>query len=788
MLLGMAWRDALRNPTSTISLIVLMALSVLLATASAGLLTAVGGASDRLLEQANSPHVVQMHAGVFDEGEIAQWAEARQDVTAHQTLRLLTLDGDQLLLDGRPQTENIQQNSLMVPASERDLLLTLDGAPLTEVEPGTIWLPVFYALEDDLAIGDAVVVTGGEGFSAEFVVAGFHRDPIMNTAIASSKRLAISEQDFAQAAEHTGTPESLIEFWLTDLSQAAAFSADYIEAGMPSRGPTVDRTTFRLLTMIGEGLDAGVVILASVLLLVVGLLCLRLTVLTSLQRDMREIGVMKAVGLPRRAIRRVYLGKYAVIGGAACLLGLIGGMSLLPVMTASLTAYMGPAQGLAVWIVPVLTALVIFALVVLFILVLLRRLKRITAVEALHVDAGSSQRRRTPPLPLHRSRIAPVSMRLGLIGLVRRWRTSGLLSTVFAVAIFIVVVPLSAAMTISSPTFTSYMGIAETDLRVDVPGEGESDDQALTEAVAVLDGEPAVDEVVAHTAVRAETNDAEGSPISVFVENGDHTRLPISYAEGRAPSAADEIAVSLVTLVETESAIGDIIELRTGESVSEVQIVGAYQDITNGGRTARAMLPTEDAEVVWRSMGVVLAEGADVEAVAEQLSSLLPKGRISPVDAYRAQTLGPVAEGIGNTALLAAGVALALAALVTVMVVRLILASDAGQIAIARAVGVPDRSLRIQYAVQVLAALAVALPVGVLAVGTLGQGMFNMLFEGLYGGLELVGQGTSRIEFLSDPLVTYLGLPGIFAAVVAVAAAAACYDIKAMEIRTVVAE
>jgi hypothetical protein len=44
-------------------LVVLMMLSVLLATASTGTLVRLIGASSNLMEQADAPHVVQMHAG-----------------------------------------------------------------------------------------------------------------------------------------------------------------------------------------------------------------------------------------------------------------------------------------------------------------------------------------------------------------------------------------------------------------------------------------------------------------------------------------------------------------------------------------------------------------------------------------------------------------------------------------------------------------------------------------------------------------------------------------------------
>lgn len=803
----MAWRDVRSRPMDTAALIALVALSVLLATASAGLLASVGGAANRLLARADSPHVAQMHAGELDERAIDEWAGARTDVAAHQVMPLLTLDGRDLKIDGAAQSGSVQQNSLMVPTPERDQLLTLDGAVLGTVAPGEVWLPVYYAIEEEISVGDEVVITANDGYRAEFVVAGFHRDPVMNTAIASSKRLAVNAADLADVARHTGATEYLIEFWLDDPAQAGAFTAAYLASGLPSDGPTADRSTFRLFSIMSEGLNAGVAFLAAALLLVVALLCLRLSILTALERDLREIGVLKAIGAPRRDVRRMQLARYGAIGLTACLLGLAGGLALLPTMSRSLTAYLGASSALATWLAPVLTAAGIFLLVLAFVTLVLRRIGRISAVEALHASAASARRGRSW-LTLHRS-AAPVGVRLGLIGALRRWRTSALLVTVFAVATFLVLVPIAAATTIASPSFTTYMGIPRADLLIGLTADeaGEQDgtngqDRAggpgaqgrsgapagrLAEVTQALQDHAAVDRFVTHTSVRAEITDADGLPVGVFVENGDNTTLPLTYTDGRAPRAEDELALSLVALAATGTRVGESIEVRSGDVDTEVEIVGSYQDVTNGGRTGRGMLPTAGADVAGYSVVVDLADAVAPAATAEQLRETVD-GRVAVVEEYRDQTLGPVAEQVTRTAVVGGAVALVLAALMTIMTTRLVLAADAGQIAIQRAVSMSDGAVRSQYRTQVLAALAVGLPLGVFGAATFGQSVFNLLFEGLYGGFEMVGQGTSRIEFVFAPLLTFGVLPLALAVVVAGATAAACHDIRSMGIRTVVPE
>ena len=143
------------------------------------------------------------------------------------------------------------------------------------------------------------MVTAADGFRRELVVAGFVRDSTMNTALAGSKRLAVHPDDLAGIAARTGTWEQLISFWVEDPSRdLAALRTDYQQAGLPSAGPMVDRSAFALFTVLAEGIVASIVLLGAVLVLAVALLCLRLALRTSLERDRRELAVMSRSGSP----------------------------------------------------------------------------------------------------------------------------------------------------------------------------------------------------------------------------------------------------------------------------------------------------------------------------------------------------------------------------------------------------------------------------------------------------------------------------------------------------------
>jgi putative ABC transport system permease protein len=780
---GMIAKDFARNRSVTVVLIVLMMLSVLLATASAGTLVRLIGASSSLMAQADAPDVVQMHAGDYDEQQLQDWVAQRPDVAHHQTMLMLGIDGAALVFDGEPQTASIQQNSLVVPNAERDLLLDLDNEPITDVTPGTIVLPVIYEVQDGLEVGQSVQITAGDGFSKEFVIAGFARDSIMNPAIASSKRLAVSPGDLEEVAEHTGTVEYLVEFWLQDPdTQLAEFKKDYLDSDMPSAGQMVDSATFQLLTTIGDGMVAAVVILVALLLLVVGALCLRFSFLTAAEQDYREIGVLKAIGVATRDVRRIYLTKYAVLAAIASILGLAGGLALTPLLTRNITRYMGSTPGIVNWLLPILAAIAVFVALVLFVVVLLRRFKRISAVAALSAGATGRQSGATR-LRLHRSRM-PVNLRLGAMDVIGRWPTYLLLFFVFAVSTFIMIVPVNSATTATAPDFIHYMGIGPVDLRLDLTHTDDTSPEQFSQAVDQFEADPDATTLAPMVTTRNDTVDRDGNPTSLYIENGDHTRLPLLYADGRAPNSSSEIALSLLALNESGRDVGDTLPVEVDGQIRDLTIVGSYQDITRAGKTAKASLPTEGDEVMWYVIGLELADGADATEVSQQYADQLAPATIADIDQWRQQTLGPTANLLTVVALVAAIVAVTLAVLMTALFTRMLIARDAGPIAIQRAIGADDAGLRRQYLTRMLLVLVLGVIVGTLAANTIGEILFNLMFEVSYGGFEALGQGTSRIDFAVRPLLAYVALPAALLSAVTAATAVSSRSISSADIST----
>jgi putative ABC transport system permease protein len=787
MLIRMA-RAALRTERSVLTVLgALLLLAALLACTGAALMARLSGAGEDLLDRARAPDLVQMHAGELDEQEIDRFAESRPEVTAHRVAPLLGIDGAELQLAGENQAGSVQEISLAVPDPERDrMLVAEDDRPLTQVEPGTVWLPVFHRIEQGVTEGSTLVITAPDGYRLELTVAGFVRDSTMNTPIAGSKRWAVGPQDLAAVAAHTGTVEHLISFWVEDpATDIAALRTAYQEQGLPSAGPLVDRSAFALFTVIAEGLVASVVLLAAALVLVIALLCLRLALRTALERDRRELAVMSVIGIAARDQRRVHLLVHGAVALVASALGLLGGLVLEPQLSAGLTAYVGELGGPRTVLVPAAVAALLIAAVCASVELLLRRVQRTGPLAVLRGAGGTGTR--PGRLRLHRSPL-PVGTSLGIMALLRRGGGTVLLTSMFAISTMLVMLPSAVSTTLSSPQFSSYLGVGAEQLRLDISHAGDADEQRFAQAQRVLAEDPRVRAHSARTATRQLVTAADGTRLALPVVSGDHDDAPGRHVEGRSPRAPDEVALSLLAADEAGVGVGDRLAVEVGGQEHSLEVVGTYQDLTYGGLTAEGELSPAGEQVLWYVLSATPAPGEDPDALAAELAAALPGVRVSDADDHREQLLGPLAERIRTAAGGAILAALALAVLLSAMTSRLWLAAEAGPLAIRSALGASPASLRTPYLTRMLLSLGAGALLGAALTLTAGQGLLNLLLEGMFGGIQRLFSGTSRIPLLIDPLTTALALPLALVAAVTVTTLLVCRRIRTADVRTLTAD
>jgi len=740
--------DVLRSIPVTLTTALFVAAAAMLVALAAILVVNLSGAIDALMTRAKTPHFMQMHAGDLDPARLAAFAEQNEAVADFQALEFLNLDGASFSFVGGSLASSVQDNGLAVQGERFDFLLDLDGNVI-RVTDGEIYVPLTYVQDGIAKTGEKVVVAG-----KEFTIAGPLRDSQMQPLLSSSKRFLVSHDDYA-ALRPLGSVEYLIAFRLHDPSALGAFEAAYAAAGLEANGPTITYPLFRMLNGLSDGLMIAVLLLVSALVIAIAFLCIRFTLLAKIEDDYREIGVMKAIGLRVSDIKRIYLAKYAAIAVAGGLLGYGLSFALRDALLANIRLYLGESENAALApLLGIVGVVLVLLAIVAYVNGVLGRFRRIAPAEAIRFGISQESSGGGRRLRLSTNKLLGTNVFLGVKDVLARKKIYATMLAVLVLAAFIVIVPQNLHSTVSSKSFVTYMGVANSDLRIDIQQTDRIADKAAGVAAAMA-ADTSIARYVVLTTKTFRVKLADGTEESLKVELGDHSVFPLTYVAGRAPATEDEIALSVLNASGLGKRVGDVVTLLVGGHETTLTVSGTYSDVTHGGRSAKAVFSDDSADIMWSVVTADLEDPARVDEKVTEYASAFAFAKVSDVAEFIRQTYGATTDAIGRAAYAAIAVALALALLITLLFMRMLVAKDRYAIAVMKAFGFTNSDIRAQYAARSGFVLIVGVLLGTLMANTLGEAL---------AGAVIASFGAASFSFVVDPLSAYVLSPLLMAA------------------------
>lgn len=727
-------------------------LSAFLVSSGAGMIIKLIDSIENLFSESNAPHFVQMHSGEIEQTEIDSWSSRNSLVRNQQTVEMVNIDGANVLLGNNEQqeTNSVMDISFVKQNEVFDFLLDLENQ-IIQVSSGEIGVPIYYMQRDNLGIGDKVRISNG-AFDKEFTIGYFVRDALMNPSIVHSKRFLVNEVDYETLKNTLGEMEYLIEFQLTAMSKLSEFSHTYQSSSLPNRGPTVDYHTFKILNALTDGIVAAVIILVSFLLIIIASLCLRLTILATVEEDYREIGVMKAIGIELNYIIRIYLVKYIAIAAIACITGYLVSLFISPLFTKNIMLYAGTAsENILQYVIPFISIILIFLIVITFCRLTFRRFNKITAVEALRSGSIGETKISKGFLSLTKSKYLEVNSFLGLKDIFGRLKIFGLLFFVFVVCSIIIIVPVNFLNTIQSPSFITYMGIGQSDIRIDLQ-QSEDIVQRFKNVITYIEDDEDVEQFSPLITSRFKVINSDGIYENISVETGDLSVFPLEYLEGQAPTRENEIALSYLNGNELDKSVGDTLRLITDNHGNEEEMLvsGIYQDITNGGRTAKALLPENHENVLWYVVSLDVKPHISIAEKIDEYTKAFHPTKVTHLQGYLVQTLGNTIDQLVLLTIISTVIAIFVSILITSLFMRMLVAKDSSEIAIMRSLGFSSKDIQVQYVARVLLVMVIGIILGTIFSNTIGQSIVSVLWSFM---------GASQIEFIINPIHAYVLCP-----------------------------
>lgn len=759
--------DIKKSKLITVTITVFIMVAALLTALGTSMVINLFGAIDNLMLDAKGAHYILMHSGDIDRERLSRFAADYEGVEELQIAEFLNIEGGDIIIGDQSLAASIQDNGVSVQNKNFDFLLDLNNQPIIPLD-GEIYVPVYYMTEGAAKLGDRITIQG-----VSFTVAGFLRDSIMNPVMTSSKRFLISEHDY-ELLRNGGILEYLIEFRFSEGMDVAGFESAYIGAGLEDNGPPGTYCDLvRMMHGITDGIVIAMLLLVSSLILVVTFLCVRFTLVSKVEEEYRQIGVLKAIGLRVSEIKKIYLAKYSAIAAIGCSLGFLLSLTLQKMMLANIHLYMGRSgregQGL---LFGGCGAVFIFAVVIMYVVRVLRRFGKISPSQAIRYGAPTDKRKISKGFSLAGRRILPTTLFLGIKEVISRTGLYLVMLSVLVISCFILIVPKNIQNTIADRSFMTYMGIGECDISMGIQLADRIPERTAA-MEEMLQEDPDIEAYSIFISRLFDLPMTDGSVGKLRVEIGDHTTFPLTYTRGREPRQEDEISLSTFNGTELKKDIGDTIVLTVNGLEKELTICGIYSDVTNGGMSAKACFEPGNERVLWSKIPVKLRDISRLDNRIASYRTAFPYAKIAKVDDYRDQSLGTTLRAVQAVFTASVAVAVLLTVLITLLFMKMLVIKDRYQISVLKSLGFTDRSIRQQYLVRAGLMLVLGLLIGTMAANTLGEWI---------GVAMMSSFGVSSFHFKINAAFAYVITPLLITGCVYTAALIGISDIKSITI------
>ncbi|WP_188037171.1 ABC transporter permease [Actinotalea sp. JY-7885] len=766
--LRFAANDLIKNKGVSAALLVILMLSAFLMATGSMVIERLAGSISQLSEHGKPPDFLQMHLGDYDEAALEQFA-ADHDAEIDAWLIEEMLGHDSASLSWtRPDTGESGDlaasriDNLFVTQNEEFDFLVDETGGVVQPAAGEVYVPVLYEQQHGLRAGDVLAIRTASG-THELEVQGTVKDAQMAASLSPSSRFLIHREDFEVLRRAGGaTPEIIVEYRLTAGGSANAMQTAYEGAGgLPTNGQAITGQQVQIISMISDGLVAVALVFVSLVLVAIALLNLRFVIRATLEDQVREIGAMKAIGIPSRTIAGLHLTKYRILTLVACVVGGLLAVVAADALTQGIqTSFATAPVGVWTLLVPLIALATVYVIVLGICRSVLGAVKRIEVVDALvhgsTLDERQAVRRAKRQARWVRrtglsSSGAGINRHLALLDLRAEARAWVLVPIVFFLTAVLIALPANLVSTFESPRFVTYLGAPERDLRADVRFQDDVDGvkDRLVAAMAADDRLTDV-QTYAYVDYSADTEDGRAR---LRVEVGDHPdEGGLRFGEG-GPPRDGQIALSVLNADKYQVGVGDDLSIRdpAGDATT-VRVSGIYQGITDGGLSATMPGEVSEGASAYVVYADVADDGADPSAIADEYDERFPSAGVKPTQEYVAEVLGVLIGSLRGAAWIALAFGLGVAVLITSLFLKLRLTRDRSTMGVLTAIGFSAREIVWQVRTKTLLLVAAGTVLGLMFAATAGQSLASTAL----GALQL---GITDLTFIPNPWLVYVLYP-----------------------------
>lgn len=712
MYLNILKKDLRRKRTMNVILLVFIMLAAMFVSSSVNNIISVTSALDNYFEMADAPDyfIATMNkSGVTDVETTLAGAE---HIDSFRTEEILYLSQANILRNG--ELLNASKNT-QVLQGDKTLAMNYfldDGSILKSVPRGKFYITAFAAKNTGLEVGDTITIEM-EGVKKELTLAGSIKDAVMGSEMVAMPRFILNSEDFAAFTEK----EAASQFyggWLCYIHTADVDKMlPEIKEISESFVFTGDRALLRF-TYVFDMVVTGVLLVVSIMLIAVAFVVLRFTITFTISEEFREIGVMKAIGIPDLKIRGLYLTKYAALAVIGTVIGLAlsfpFGQLLMSVSSKSIIV-----NNQNTTFVNVVCAVLVVGVILFFCFGCTAKVRKMTPIDAVRSGQTGERYHKKSFMSLGKSRLN-TTLFLAVNDVMSNPKRYGIITLTFFLFLSLLLILSATVMTLKSDTLLTFFSCADCDIVVDTGDDTmrfmtQGGRERLAEYLAKLETELAENGMPAKCmqeyAWNLSVRHGEWEN-NIRIYQGTSTTMDMyAYTAGTVPQSSNEIAITKLAADSIKADIGDTVTIETADGGREYIITAFYQSMRSS-QGVEIRFHT-DADIDYRqangagSIQIQFTDAPDDKEILdriEKIKTLYPAFVEVQTAAQWVESMVGVADAMAAVKTLSAVLTIILAALVTVLMERSFIAKEQGEIALMKAVGIRNGKIYAYHAAR----------------------------------------------------------------------------------------
>ncbi|MDR0917932.1 MAG: FtsX-like permease family protein [Oscillospiraceae bacterium] len=609
-----------------------------------------------------------------------------------------------------------------------------------EFHEGDIFLPLYMESAFELSIGDSVTVDIGSD-SKSFNIIGFYEDPVFGSPIMRYKQGIISKKDYKWFEDNESkiNPQKNFFLYVNYNLDGNNFKVvndsvlkDFGKASLAEF--SYDKDFVKKAYVMIPTILTLILCLATLFLIIISLFILRHAILTAIDADFVNIGIMKSMGFTKSQIKKIFSFQYILISALGAILGFIASFFTIPLLTqiylnSNGIFYSGNISA----IIPILVTIGIIMFVAVNVMIVVNKTKKISPVQAITIGKLPEKTSHKMDISLKSRNNFTLNLKMAFKQILKKKRQYISLLIVCLFFSFLLLSTLNLMKSFSNEDeLVKLLGMPKSDIVLSI------NNPLAAKEKDVIDVKNQIEKkyhVSYFSSFEQTSIMADSENIVVLVYEHFNPNMNAELSSGRLPENKNEVLLTSSVIKLLNKQVGDNLVLSVEENKETFIIVGTYQSVNNVGLNMQMLRSGyESLKPDYSPLRYVVNFNSSLSN--EQLDNIINEHKdinesvfINNGSQNIKSLVGTIKQGLILANLVIAMLSILICLIIVLFIGLITLRRESVDFGILKVIGFTSRQLRFQFVLRFVIVVTFGCLVGELLSNFLSESLFSTLLS-----------------------------------------------------------